>query len=144
MNDAASNKKTTAYRIDRETFKLVQKLMGEADCKSFQEFGDKAINHYIEFLLTKRTNPYLTQSLRETMRPLFTQFESEIRKANEKLYIASAETLMSIIMMENYDPSYMEKVHYAAMRAVKKYNGPITLAQAQKTLDEMASERMDD
>lgn len=42
MNDTASNKKTTAYRIDRETFKLVQKLMGEADCKSFQEFGDKA------------------------------------------------------------------------------------------------------
>ena len=61
MQEGKSARKTTSYRIDTETFQLVQKLMPEADCRSFQEFGDKAIAHYIEFLLTKKTNPYLTQ-----------------------------------------------------------------------------------
>ena len=140
MQEGKSARKTTSYRIDTETFQLVQKLMPEADCRSFQEFGDKAIAHYIEFLLTKKTNPYLTQSMREVLRPLFIQLESELRRANQKLYIASAETLMSVIMMEDYDPSYMQAVHYAAMRAVKKYNGPVTLEQAQKALDEVAAE----
>lgn len=135
------DKKMVGLRLDNSTLELVERYKKKAGCRSAQEFNEKAVKYYVSQLAGNDAENYLEQVIDSSFRALFEQFSADWKKANEKLYIASAEMLMSIIMLENYDPDLMPTIHYAAMKAVKQYGGPITMNQAQKVLDESVGNR---
>jgi hypothetical protein len=54
---------TTGIYIDRDLHEIIQSYLRAADCRSRNEFINKAIRHYIAFLQKENDNEFLTPAL---------------------------------------------------------------------------------
>lgn len=136
MNDI-QKKRPTGFRVDEKTMQQINAAMALDGSRSFQQFCDRAVQFYIGFLVSEKKDGYLSQVIQATLRGLFSQFESDLRRDNSKVAIAIAELMLATAATTEFTQDELRRIRGRANEIVSKYGGPSTLGNAQKDVFEM-------
>lgn len=105
--------------------------------RSVQQFCDRAVQFYIGYLVSEKKDGYLSQIIQATLRGLFGQFESDLRRDNSKVAIAVAELMLATAATTDFTQDELQRIRGRAKETVDKYGGPTTLSKAKKDAFEM-------
>ena len=134
MAEEKKNKRPTGFRVDDQTLQQVQALMPMDGSRSFQQFCERALQFYMGYLLTQQQESYLNRTIENTLRGLFGQFESDLRRDQNKIAIGVAELMMALLLTTEYTPEELTRIRGRAAKLVRQYGGPASMGRTQKEL----------
>ena len=96
-------KERLTYRPEPETRSKIEYWYEAADCRSMNDFIDKAVNFYVGFLETENDSAYLPKALRSVIEGSIGKFENHM---SYLLFKQAVETdMMSSLYAQSYDIS---------------------------------------
>jgi len=125
-----TEKKRAAFYGETDLLKVADSYLRQADCRSRNEFINKAIRHYIAFLQKENDNEFLTPALESVLSGMIGGTENRISRLLFKLAVEMS--MMMNIMAWQYDVPE-ENIHALkgyCVDEVKRLNGKISFEKA--------------
>ena len=121
---------TTGIYIDRDLPDIIASYLKTADCRSRNEFINKAIRHYIAYLQKENDNEFLTPALESVLSGMIGDAENRLARIIFKL--ATEMSMMFHFTAGTYDVTEdeIDKLRKFCVDEVSRINGNISLKNA--------------
>jgi len=125
-----TEKKRAAFYGETDLLKIADSYLRQADCRSRNEFINKAIRHYIAFLQKENDNEFLTPALESVLSGMIGGTENRISRLLFKLAVEMS--MMMNIMAWQYDvpEENIQGLKGYCVEEVKRLNGKISFEKA--------------
>lgn len=125
-------KTTITLRLSPEIKQLIRKHYKQDNCKSQNEFIEKAIRFYAEYIIAKESSEFLTNTLSAMIRG--TMDDSEHRTARLLFKLAVEVSMMMHVLASGLEISSEElsRLRGRCVNEVKRTGGQITFDDAVK------------
>ena len=113
-------------RIDPDTDRKIKAAMPSTNCRSQNEFVEKALQFYCSYLTTQDTTKFLPPIFLEAMRGTLQCSEDRIARLLFKLTVEMSMMMNVLAIGLEIDASQMDQLRGQCIQAVKKSNGSIS------------------
>lgn len=124
------DKVRTAFYGERRLLKISDSYLRQADCRSRNEFINKAMRHYIAFLQKENDNEFLTPALESVLSGMIG--DSENRMARILFKLATELSMLLHVTASQYDitEDEIDRLRKFCVDEVSRLNGNINLKTA--------------
>jgi metal-responsive CopG/Arc/MetJ family transcriptional regulator len=121
---------TTGIYIDRDLPEIIGAYLRQADCRSRNEFINKAIRHYIAFLQKENDNEFLTPALESVLSGMLGDTENRLARILFKL--ATELSMLLHVTASQYDitEDEIDNLRKYCVDEVSRLNGNVNLKAA--------------
>ena len=113
-------------RIDPDTDRKVKAAMPSSNCRSQNEFVEKALQFYCSYLATQDTTTFLPPIFLEAMRGTLQCSEDHISRLLFKLTVEMSMMMNVLAAGLEIDANQMDQLRGQCIQAIKKSNGSIS------------------
>ena len=122
----AEEKVKFLMRIDPDTDRKIKAAMPNSNCRSQNEFVEKALQFYCSYLSTQDTTTFLPPIFLEAMRGTLQCSEDRIARLLFKLTVELSMMMNVLAAGLEIDSSQLDALRWRCVQEVKKTNGMIT------------------
>ena len=122
----AEEKVKFLMRIDPDTDRKIKAAMPGSNCRSQNEFVEKALQFYCSYLAAQDTTRFLPPIFLEAMRGTLQSSEEHISRLLFKLAVEMSMMMNVLAIGLEIDASQMDRLRGQCVQAVKKSNGSIS------------------
>lgn len=119
-------------RIDPDTDKKIKAAMPHSNCRSQNEFVEKALQFYCSYLSTQDTTKFLPPIFLEAMRGTLQCSEDRISRLLFKLAVEMSMMMNVLAIGLEIDADQMDRLRGQCIQAVKRSNGGISFKDTVK------------
>lgn len=123
-------------RLQPETREKIQRWQSVAGCRSMNEFVEKAVNFYADYLASDDSGVLLSPAIQSAIDGQLQEFKEQVKSL---LFKQAVELDMGISVLAdciNLDEAYLRKKRAESVASVKKFNGRLRLEQIVKRAQE--------
>ena len=113
-------------RISPDTNRKIKELMPKANCRSENEFIEKALKFYCSYLTTQDTTGFLPRIFVHAMQDTLKSSENRIARLLFKLTVEISMMMHVLALGLQIDVSQLDDLRWQCVQEVKKTNGAIT------------------
>ena len=113
-------------RIDPDTDRKIKAAIPNSNCRSQNEFVEKALQFYCSYLSTQDTTTFLPPIFLDAMRGTLQCSESRIARLLFKLTVELSMMMNVLAAGLEIDSSQLDALRWRCVQEVKKTNGTIT------------------
>ena len=113
-------------RIDPDTDRKIKAAMPGTNCRSQNEFVEKALQFYCSYLATQDTTKFLPPIFLEAMRGTLQCSEDHIARLLFKLTVEMSMMMNVLAIGLEIDANQMDQLRGQCIQAIKKSNGSIS------------------
>ena len=113
-------------RISPETERKMELAMPNANCQSRNEFVERAICFYSDYILSKEVTNFLAPMLVSALRATFQSSENRISRLMFKQSVELCMMMNVLAAGLEIDDSQLDDLRWRCVQNVKKTNGSIT------------------
>ncbi len=113
-------------RIDPDTDRKIKAAMPGTNCRSQNEFVEKALQFYCSYLTTQDTTKFLPPIFLEAMQGTLQCSEDRIARLLFKLTVEMSMMMNVLAIGLEIDADQMDRLRGQCVQAVKKSNGSIS------------------
>ena len=121
---------TTGIYIDRDLPDIITAYMKQADCRSRNEFINKAIRFYIAYLQKENDNEFLTPALESVLSGMIGDAENRLSRILFKLAVEMSLMFHFTATVYNTTEDEIDKLRKFCVDEVSRLNGNISLKNA--------------
>jgi len=125
-----TEKKRAAFYGETDLLKIADSYLRQADCRSRNEFINKAIRHYIAFLQKENDSEFLTPALESVLSGMLGGVENRIARIIFKLAVELSMTMHIIAAQGDVDEDTLYRLRGYCVDEVKRLNGKISFDKA--------------
>jgi len=125
-----TEKKRAAFYGETDLLKIADSYLRQADCRSRNEFINKATRHYIAFLQKENDNEFLTPALESVLSGMLGGMENRIARIMFKLAVELSMTMHIVAAQGEVDEETLIRLRGYCVDEVKRLNGKITFDKA--------------
>ena len=134
-----TEKERLQLRLQPETREKIERWQSAAGCRSMNEFVEKAVNFYADYLASDDSGVLLSPAIQSAIDGQLQEFKEQLKSL---LFKQAVEMDMGISVLAdcvNLDEAYLRKKRAESVASVKKFNGRLRLEQ----IVQRAQERRD-
>ena len=120
----------TGLYLDLEQLDIIQAYLKQADCRSRNEFINKAIRHYIAFLQKKTDNEFLTPALESVLSGMLGDSENRLARIIFKLATELSMLFHFTASLYDVTEEEIDRLRKFCVDEVSQLNGNISLKNA--------------
>ncbi|WP_308542064.1 hypothetical protein [uncultured Oscillibacter sp.] len=131
-----TEKERLQLRLQPETREKIQRWQSAAGCRSMNEFVEKAVNFYADYLASDDSGVLLSPAIQSAIDGQLQEFKEQVKSL---LFKQAVELDMGISVLAdcvNLDEAYLRKKRAESVASVKKFNGRLRLEQIVKRVQE--------
>ena len=131
-----AEKERLQLRLQPETREKIERWQSAAGCRSMNEFVEKAVNFYADYLASDDSGVLLSPAIRSAIDGQLQEFKEQVKSL---LFKQAVEMDMGISVLAdcvNLDEAYLRKKRAESVASVKKFNGRLRLEQIVKRAQE--------
>ena len=131
-----TEKERLQLRLQPETREKIQRWQSAAGCRSMNEFVEKAVNFYADYLASDDSGVLLSPAIQSAIDGQLQEFKEQVKSL---LFKQAVELDMGISVLAdcvNLDEAYLRKKRAERVASVKKFNGRLRLEQIVKRVQE--------
>ena len=131
-----TEKERLQLRLQPETREKIERWQSAAGCRSMNEFVEKAVNFYADYLASDDSGVLLSPAIQSAIDGQLQEFKEQLKSL---LFKQAVEMDMGISVLAdcvNLDEAYLRKKHAESVASVKKFNGRLRLEQIVKRAQE--------
>ena len=131
-----TEKERLQLRLQPETREKIQRWQSAAGCRSMNEFVEKAVNFYADYLASDNSGVLLSPAIQSAIDGQLQEFKEQVKSL---LFKQAVELDMGISVLAdcvNLDEAYLRKKRAESVASVKKFNGRLRLEQIVKRVQE--------
>ena len=131
-----TEKERLQLRLQPETREKIQRWQSAAGCRSMNEFVEKAVNFYADYLASDDSGVLLSPAIQSAIDGQLQEFKEQVKSL---LFKQAVELDMGISVLAdcvNLDEAYLRKKRAESVASVKKFNGRLRLEQIVKRVHE--------
>ena len=131
-----TEKERLQLRLQPETREKIQRWQSAAGCRSMNEFVEKAMNFYADYLASDDSGVLLSPAIQSAIDGQLQEFKEQVKSL---LFKQAVEMDMGISVLAdcvNLDEAYLRKKRAESVASVKKFNGRLRLEQIVKRVQE--------
>ena len=131
-----TEKERLQLRLQPETREKIQRWQSAAGCRSMNEFVEKAVNFYADYLASDDSGVLLSPAIQSAIDGQLQEFKEQVKSL---LFKQAVELDMGISVLAdcvNLDEAYLRKKRAESVASVKKFNGRLRLQQIVKRVQE--------
>ncbi len=117
-----------ALRMQPETKQRIEQWYQADNCKSQNEFVEKAVNFYADYL-SARDNSLLPATIQSAIDGRLGMFENRMAKLLYKLAVEMDMGMSAVLDCVQVDDDYLRKLRSDSVRNIKATNGLLTFEQ---------------
>ena len=125
-----NEKKRAAFYGETELLKVADCYLKQADCRSRNEFINKAIRHYIAYLQKESDAEFLTPALESVLSGMLGGMENRMARIIFKLAVELSMTMHIIAAQGEIDEENLLHLRGYCVDEVKRLNGKISFDKA--------------
>ena len=132
-----TEKERLQLRLQPETREKIERWQSAAGCRSMNEFVEKAVNFYADYLASDDSGVLLSPAIQSAIDGQLQEFKEQIKSL---LFKQAVEMDMGISVLAdcvNLDEAYLRRKRAESVANVKKLNGRIRLEQLAKRTQEL-------
>lgn len=124
------NKKKTTIYLPLSVIQRMDAWLAEDNCKSRNEFIEKALRFYMGYLSTEDTSEYLSRALVSTLRGIMADNANRFRSLIFKLCVEVGMASHTVAAHFKADPIDLRELRRYVVDEVKRTNGQIKFDDA--------------
>lgn len=131
-----TEKERLQLRLQPETREKIERWQSAAGCRSMNEFVEKAVNFYADYLASDDSGVLLSPAIQSAIDGQLQEFKEQVKSL---LFKQAVEMDMGISVLAdcvNLDEAYLRKKRAESVASVKKFNGRLRLEQIAKRTQE--------
>lgn len=131
-----TEKERLQLRLQPETREKIERWQSAAGCRSMNEFVEKAVNFYADYLASDDSGVLLSPAIQSAIDGQLQEFKEQLKLL---LFKQAVEMDMGISVLAdcvNLDEAYLRKKRAESVASVKKFNGRLRLEQIVKRAQE--------
>lgn len=131
-----TEKERLQLRLQPETREKIERWQSAAGCRSMNEFVEKAVNFYADYLASDDSGVLLSPAIQSAIDGQLQEFKEQLKSL---LFKQAVEMDMGISVLAdcvNLDEAYLRKKRAESVASVKKFNGRLRLEQIVKRAQE--------
>ena len=131
-----TEKERLQLRLQPETREKIERWQSAAGCRSMNEFVEKAVNFYADYLASDDSSVLLSPAIQSAIDGQLQEFKEQVKSL---LFKQAVEMDMGISVLAdcvNLDEAYLRKKRAESVASVKKFNGRLRLEQIVKRVQE--------
>lgn len=131
-----TEKERLQLRLQPETREKIERWQSAAGCRSMNEFVEKAVNFYADYLASDDSGVLLSPAIQSAIDGQLQEFKEQVKSL---LFKQAVEMDMGISVLAdcvNLDEAYLRKKRAESVASVKKFNGRLRLEQIVKRAQE--------
>lgn len=131
-----AEKERLQLRLQPETREKIERWQSAAGCRSMNEFVEKAVNFYADYLASDDSGVLLSPAIQSAIDGQLQEFKEQLKSL---LFKQAVEMDMGISVLAdcvNLDEAYLRKKRAESVASVKKFNGRLRLEQIVKRAQE--------
>lgn len=131
-----TEKERLQLRLQPETREKIERWQSAAGCRSMNEFVEKAVNFYADYLASDDSGVLLSPAIQSAIDGQLQEFKEQLKSL---LFKQAVEMDMGISVLAdcvNLDEAYLRKKRAESVASVKKFNGRLRLEQIVKRTQE--------
>ena len=113
-------------RIDPDTDRKIKAAMPRANCRSQNEFMEKAVRFYCDYLAAEDVADFLPPIFVHAMRGAIQSSENRIARLLFKLIVEISMMMNVLAMGLEVDVSQLDDLRWRCVQEIKKVNGTIS------------------
>ena len=113
-------------RIDTDTDRKIKAAMPRANCRSQNEFMEKAVRFYCDYLAAEDVSDFLPPIFVHAMRGAIQSSENRIARLLFKLIVEISMMMHVLAMGLEIDVSQLDDLRWQCVQEIKKVNGTIS------------------
>ncbi len=114
-----------SIRVDTELLALADAYIKESTIQSRTEFIEEAIRFYLGFLMSKKSEDYLLQSLSSVLIGTIRDSENRLARMDFKIAVELSKLSQVIAYSHDVDEESFRRLHIKCVEEVKRINGAI-------------------
>ena len=122
----------TAFYGEKSLLAISDGYLKKADCRSRNEFINKAIRHYIAFLQKEQDNEFLTPALESVLAGMIGDSENRLSRILFKLAVEMSMMLHVAASQYDITEDQIVQLRKFCVDEVSKLNGNISLKNAHR------------
>ena len=131
-----TEKERLQLRLQPETREKIQRWQSAAGCRSMNEFVEKAVNFYADYLASDDSGVLLSPAIQSAIDGQLQEFKEQVKSL---LFKQAVELDLGISVLAdcvNLDEEYLRRKRAESVANVKKLNGRLRLEQIAKRAQE--------
>ena len=131
-----TEKERLQLRLQPETREKIQRWQSAAGCRSMNEFVEKAVNFYADYLASDDSGVLLSPAIQSAIDGQLQEFKEQVKSL---LFKQAVELDLGISVLAdcvNLDEEYLRRKRAESVANVKKFNGRLRLEQMAKRAQE--------
>lgn len=122
-----NTKQTFTVRLSEETANLCVAGMAMDDCRSRNEFIEKAIKYYAGYLSAEKNKVVLGEQIQKVVESSVKSSESRLSNQSFRMAVELAKLQRIIAYYFQMDEETLTELHNFCQREVKRMNGTLSL-----------------
>ena len=123
-------------RLQPETREKIERWQSAAGCRSMNEFVEKAVNFYADYLASDDSGVLLSPAIQSAIDGQLQEFKEQIKSLLFKQAVEMDMGMSVLADCVNLDEEYLRRKRAESVANVKKLNGRIRLEQLAKRAQE--------
>ena len=115
----------TGFYVDKEVMDCCDELIPLVNARSRNEFVTEALKFYSGYLISKKSENYLLQTLSSVLTSTVRDTENRIAQMDFKLAVEISKLAHVIAYSHDIDEQTLEKLHVKCLDEVKRINGAV-------------------
>lgn len=120
-------------RISPDTQRKMETAMPSANCRSQNEFVEKAICFYSDYVMTQEVSNFLPPIFLQAMRATLQSSEDRVSRLLFKLAVEMSMMMNVLAIGLEIDDTQMDRLRGQCVQAVKRSNGGISFKDVVRT-----------
>lgn len=131
-----TEKERLQLRLQPETREKIERWQSAAGCRSMNEFVEKAVNFYADYLASDDSSVLLSPAIQSAIDGQLQEFKEQVKSLLYKQAV-TLDTGMSVLVdCVHLDETYLRKKRAESAARVKKLNGHLQLEKMAKRAQE--------
>ena len=126
----SDNKDRLTYRPEPETKQKIERWYQEDNCRSKNEFIEKAVQFYIDHLTAEDQRSMLPNAMLSSMKSIVAESDNRICRLLFKMAVELAVTMNVVAANSDIDDITLERLKGECVKEVKRLNGNFTFRDA--------------
>ena len=131
-----TEKERLQLRLQPETREKIERWQSAAGCRSMNEFVEKAVNFYADYLASDDSGVLLSPAIQSAIDGQLQEFKEQIKSLLFKQAVEMDVGMSVLADCVNLDEEYLRRKRAESVANVKKLNGRIRLEQLAKRAQE--------
>ena len=131
-----TEKERLQLRLQPETREKIERWQSAAGCRSMNEFVEKAVNFYADYLASDDSGVLLSPAIQSAIDGQLQEFKEQLKSLFFKQAVEMDMGISVLADCVNLDEAYLRKKHAERVASVKKFNGRLRLEQIVKRAQE--------